>query len=98
MSRSRFCSSSSGTSVLVERHLAARERLDLLRDDVADDDLVAELGEAGPRDEADPAGAEDAYPCHAPDSTSPLASGLRPFAIASMVSLESVSSSVLTTQ
>ena len=37
-----------------------RERVDLLGDDVADHDVVAELGEAGARDEADPAGAEDA--------------------------------------
>ena len=49
---------------LVERHLAAPERLDLLGHDVADDDLVPELGEAGPGDEADPAGAEDAYLSH----------------------------------
>ena len=42
--------------------------------DVADDDLVAELGEARPGDEADPAGAEDAYPGHcAADSTCPEA-------------------------
>ncbi len=61
-------------SHLVERHLAELERLDLLRDDVADDNVVAELGEARPGDEADPAGAEDAYPGHcAADSTCPRA-------------------------
>ena len=38
-----------------------RERLDLLGHDVARPDLVAELGEAGGRDEADPADADDAY-------------------------------------
>ena len=35
--------------------LAARERLDLLGEDVARDDPVAELGEAGGGDQADPA-------------------------------------------
>ena len=50
---------------LVERHLAALQRLDLLRHHVANDHVVAELGEADARDEADPAGAEDAYRSHA---------------------------------
>ena len=45
---------------LVERQPAGAQRLDPFRDDVSDDDVVAELGEAGPRDEADPACAEDA--------------------------------------
>ena len=49
-----------GQAGLVDRHLAARERLDLLGHDVARPDLVAELGEAGGRDEADPAHADDA--------------------------------------
>ena len=44
---------------LVDRHLAALQRRDALGDDVADDDRVAELGEAGTGDEADVAGAED---------------------------------------
>ena len=48
-----------GDVLLVERHLAAAQRVDLLGHDVADHDLVAELGEARARDEADPAGAED---------------------------------------
>ena len=44
---------------LVDRHLAAAERLDAVREDVAHDDVVAELGKAGARDEADVARAED---------------------------------------
>ena len=40
---------------LVDRRLAAPQRLDLLGDDVAGDDRVAELGEAGGGDQADPA-------------------------------------------
>ena len=44
---------------LVDRHLAAPQRVDPLGDDVADDHRVAELGEAGAGDEADVAGAED---------------------------------------
>ena len=53
-----------GHVVLVERNVTALERLDLLRDDVADDDVVAELCEAHARHEADPAGAEDADLAH----------------------------------
>ena len=49
-----------GQAGLVDRHLAARERLDLLGQDVARPDLVAELGEAGGGDQADPADADDA--------------------------------------
>ena len=85
----------------MERHLAEPERLDLLRHDVADDDLVPELGEADPRDEADPAGAEDAHPSHGPGlyfPCFPAGSGFRPAAIAIIVSFESESSSVFTTQ
>ena len=44
----------------MHRHLAARERLDLLGEDVAREDLVAQLGEAGGRAEADPADADHA--------------------------------------
>ena len=57
--RSRFRSSSSGEALLVDRHAAGPERLDLLGDDVADHDVVAEVGEAGAGDESDPARAED---------------------------------------
>jgi hypothetical protein len=49
---------------LVDRDLAAAQPLDLLRHHIAHDDLVAELGEACARDEADVAGAEDPDPCH----------------------------------
>ena len=45
---------------LVDRDLAAGERVDLLLDDVAGDHRVAELGEAGGGDEADPADPDDA--------------------------------------
>ena len=44
---------------LVDRHLAAPEGRDPLGQDVADDDRVPELGEAGTGDEADVAGTED---------------------------------------
>ena len=45
---------------LVDRHLAAAQQIDALGDDVAADDAVAELGEAGGGDEADVADADDA--------------------------------------
>jgi UDPglucose 6-dehydrogenase len=50
-----------GHALLVERHLAGAQRLDLLRHDVAHDHLVAELREARPRHQAHPAGPEDAH-------------------------------------
>ncbi len=50
--------------LFVKRHLAEPEGVDLLGDDVADDDVVTQVGEAGTRDEPDPAGAEDAYFAH----------------------------------
>ena len=83
---------------LVDRHVDRREaRRSSLRDDVADDDVVPELREARARDEADVPRAEDgdSSPCYFA-FTEP--SGLRPLAIASIVSFESRSSSVLTTQ
>ena len=46
-------------SRLVDRDLASAQRLDLLQDDVADGDVVPQLGEAGARDQADVTGAED---------------------------------------
>jgi len=51
---------------LVDRHLPRLEPGDLLRDDVADDDVVAQLGEAGAGDQANVARAEDRDPgaCH----------------------------------
>ncbi len=42
----------------MDRRLATRERLDLLRDDVARDHRMAQLGEAGRRHQADPADAD----------------------------------------
>jgi hypothetical protein len=48
----------------VDRHLAVLQRVDLLRDDIADDDVMAELGEARTGDEADVSGAEDRDPGH----------------------------------
>ena len=85
---------------LVERHAPGLQRLDALRKDVADDDLVTELGQAGARDEADPAGAEDPdcrhFVARQPGAYRPI--GRRPLAIASIVSFESESSSVFTTQ
>jgi hypothetical protein len=50
----------------VDRDLAARQRLDLLRDDVTHDHVVAELSEARAGDEADVAGTEDGDSGHAP--------------------------------
>ena len=49
---------------LVDRHLAGAEPLDPLGDDVADDDVVPEVGEARTGDEADVAGAEDSHSAH----------------------------------
>ena len=46
---------------LVDRGLTAPQRLDLLGDDVAGEDGVAELGEAGGRDQADPADPDHPY-------------------------------------
>jgi hypothetical protein len=68
---------------------------------------VSEIGKARARDEPDVPGAEHADLCHAPQRTWPaallgrqryLASGARPLAIAIIVSFESSSRSVFTTQ
>ena len=90
---------------LVHGHAAGAQLLDPLGKDVADDHLVPELREAGTGDEADIAGAEDGDPGHDPAYFLPAAlctfgwfSGCRPLAIAIMVSLESESRRVLTTQ
>ena len=45
-------------------HVAAAQRLDLLRDDVTDHDVMPELGEAGTRHEPDPPCTEDPDPGH----------------------------------
>ena len=81
----------------MQRHAARLQRLDPLGHDVADDDLVAQLGEAGAGDETDPAGPEDAdFRLHGRGAY--RGSGRSPRAIASIVSFESESSSVFTTQ
>ena len=49
---------------LEDRHLARAEPLDPRRDDVPDDDVVPEVGEAGAGDQADVAGAEDCDSAH----------------------------------
>ncbi len=43
----------------MDRHLSPGERVDLVLEDVAGDDRVAQLGEAGGGDEADPADPDD---------------------------------------
>ena len=60
VSRSRLRSISSARPGSWNGQPARVQALDPLRHDVTDDDLVAELGEAGARDEADPPGPEDA--------------------------------------
>ena len=80
----------------MDGNLARVEGRDALRDDVADDDLVAQLGEGGRSDQADPARADDAerlggHYCGRPR-------GLRPLAMAIIVSFESRFRSVFTTQ
>src|SRR5262249_61194094 len=85
---------------LMDRELAAIERLALLRDDLADHDPVPELGEAGRGHQTDPAGSDHA-------NRLPLAHGrlgqvpgscLKPTAIFSMSTFETVSSSEFDTQ
>ncbi len=84
---------------LVDRHLARAQLLDSLGENVANDDVVPELGEARAGHETDVTRAEDSDPGHRAEPTYlMLRSGLRPFAIASIVSFESESSSVFTTQ
>src|SRR5206468_1418643 len=82
---------------LVDRDRAALELLDPLRDDVAQHDLVAKLGEARPGDETHVPRAEDADLGHERGEAY-CPSGLRPRAIAIIVSLERRSRSVLMTQ
>ena len=95
--RSRVAREQLLESRLVDRDLAARERLDPLGNDVPDDDLVAQLREARGSDEAYPAGADDRRSATSrPRLLS--GSGRNPFATASIVSFDSSSSRVLTTQ
>ena len=76
----------------------SQQAFDLLRHDIAHDHLVSELRETGARHEADPPRAEDRerflrLPGHAPQRR-----GRSPRAIAIIVSFESASSRVFTTQ
>ena len=82
----------------MDRDDARPQRVDLRLDDVANDDVVAELREARAGDEADVPRAEDRdlHVDLASLFTEP--SGFRPLAIASIVSFDSRSRSVLTTQ
>ncbi len=89
-----------GKARLVDRNVAIPKRLDLLGQHIANDDVVSQLREAGARDETDPTGPEDPDLAHCrffflffvPSS------GRSPRAIESMVSFESESRSVFTTQ
>jgi hypothetical protein len=87
---------------LIDRDAARLEIGDALRHDVLHHDFVAELGEAGGRDEADPAGSDDSerlrHPSHSSSERYLVFSGRSPFAIASIVSFDRRSRSVLTTQ
>ena len=65
MSRSAFRAQQLVEARLVDRHLAAAQLLDPLGEDVADDDVVTELGEARAGDETDVARAEDCDLGHA---------------------------------
>jgi len=80
---------------LVERHFPGLKRRDLLWDHVTDDDRMAELGEASAGDEAGVARPED---CHPRAHRFFPGRGLRPFAIATIVSFDIDSSSVFITQ
>jgi hypothetical protein len=80
---------------LEDRQPARPQAVDALADDVPDRDVVAERGEARTRDQADVPSPED------PDLAQLFffpSSGRSPLAIASMVSFDSESRSVFTTQ
>ena len=96
-----------GEARLVDRHAPGAQAVDLLWKHVANDDVVAEVGEARPGDEAHVARSEDRDPAHVCWDFAFFSwlfaffsgsSGWRPFAIAIIVSFESELSSVLTTQ
>ena len=82
---------------LVDGHGAGVEVGDAICDDVANHDLIPEVGEAGGRHKADPAGAENADRLTDAAHFNP-ASGWRPFAIASIVSFDSSRRIVFETQ
>jgi len=77
---------------LVDRYVPGAQRLDLRLEDIPDHDVVAKLCKARTRDEADVAGAEDRN-AHYFAFTDP--SGFRPLAMASIVSFDRRSRSVL---
>jgi hypothetical protein len=56
-------------AVLDDRHLAARQRLDLRRVDVRADHVVAQVGEAGAGGEPDVSGSDHCDPRHRPHAT-----------------------------
>ena len=86
-------------AALEDRYLAAAQLLDPVGQHVSHDDLMAEIGEAGSRHEPHITRPKDPNLAHSNDPTYLIEeSGLRPFAIASMVSFESESRSVLTIQ
>jgi hypothetical protein len=97
-SRSTFRATSSARPGSWNGILPTRSALDPLRDDVPDDDRVAELGEAGPADEAGVPGAEERDSCHRARRLLLRVQGSQPFAIAIIVSFDWLSSSELTTQ
>ena len=96
--RSRLRSTSSCEPGLVERDPPRLQRLDPVGRDVADHDLVAELGETGPADEPCVPRAEECDPRHRREGYLAPFNGLSPLAIAIIVSFEMLSSSELTTQ
>ena len=90
------CGQELGEPRLEDRHAPGLELGDPLRHDVANDDLVAEVGEASCGHEADPASADDAEWFFHPQILVPPR-GFKPFAIASIVSLDMRFRSVLVT-
>ena len=105
VSRSRPSASSCSHAGLVNRRLAGAQALELRLVDVEADDVVAGLREAGRRHEPDVADADDAEPlwCHVSRPASRISAGARRagarlFAIAIIVSGESLSSSELSIQ
>ena len=99
MRRSAFRSSSSSSPGSKIGTSPARSRSIRSGSDVANDDVVTELGEARAGHETDVTRAEDCHSAHGGEPTYLIDfSGFRPFAIASIVSFESESRSVFTTQ
>ena len=95
-SRPRLLGDELAEAGLEDRNPARLEILDPLRDDVADDHVVAQVGEAGGGHEPDPARAQDAD--RGPFAHLTAANGFKPLAMASIVSFESSRRSVFETQ